>query len=340
MYFACNTNPSRAATGLLGHRLPGVDTADKTLSMTEADPNREPPLQIVDAHHHLWDLDRVNYPWLMEKGVRRFFGDPTPIQRDYLLVDFRRDIGALPVIKSVHVQVGAAVDESVAETRWLQQTADAPDSGGMPHAVIAFCDLAAADAPAVLEAQREHPNVRGIRQILGRAAEEDANTGTGALLDDASWRRNLGRLPGLGLSFDLQLVPPQLPAVVRLLRDLPELRVALCHCGSPWDRSPEGLSFWRRHLGRLAHLPNVYCKLSGFGMFDRAWNAARVRDVVAPAIDRFGPGRCMFGSNFPVDKLYRDYAFVWDQYRALIRDFSAAERHALLAGTAEKFYRV
>ncbi len=298
------------------------------------------PQPLVDAHHHLWDLSAVHYPWLLEKGVRRFFGDPTPIQRDYLVTDFRRDIGDLAVVQSVHVQVGSAVEESIAETRWLQQTAEAPESGGMPHAIVAFCDLAAADAPAVLEAQRVHPNVRGIRQILGRAAEEDQRTGTGALVHNPRWRRNLGRLAELGLSFDLQLVPPQLPAVVDLLRDLPRLRVALCHCGSPWDRSPDGLDFWRRQLGRLAELPNVYLKLSGFGMFDHRWTAERVRELVAPAIELFGPGRCMFGSNFPVDKLYRDYRFVWDQYRALIREYSASERHAMVAGTARAFYRI
>ncbi len=297
----------------------------------------EPELSLVDAHHHLWDLGAVRYPWLMEKGVRRFFGDPTPIQKNYLLADFRRDIGALPVRQSVHVQVGAAADQSVAETRWLQGVAKA---GGMPGAIVAFCDLAAADAPAVLDAQRAYPNVRGIRQIIGRSTEEDKKTGSDALLADPRWRRNLARLPAMGLTFDLQLVPPQLPQTIELLEKLPELRVALCHCGSPWDRSAAGLAFWRRGIERLAELPHAYCKLSGFGMFDPDWDARRVRDVVGPAIDAFGPSRCMFGSNFPVDRLYRTYGFVWAQYRSLIDEFSASEQAAMLGDTARRFYRL
>lgn len=294
----------------------------------------------VDAHHHLWDLSAVNYPWLMEKGVRRFFGDPAPIQKDYLIGDFRADIGDLPISRSVHVQVGARADHAIRETRWLQAVADGRGSGGMPQAIVAFCDLSAKQAPDQLEEQLTFPNIRGIRQIVGRAADEDRRTGSGALLENATWRENLARLPGLGLSFDLQLVPPQLPKVTEILRDIPELPVALCHCGSPWDRSPAGLAFWREQIDMLARLPNVYCKLSGFGMFDPDWNAARIRDIVMPVIDAFGPARCMFGSNFPVDKLYRDYRSLWHDYAALCAGFDQGEREALLGETARRFYRL
>lgn len=76
----------------------------------------------IDAHHHLWDLNAVDYPWLMEKGAVRFFGDPTPIQRDYLLPEYRADASAQGFSASVHIQVGAA--DPWAEAQWVQSVAD------------------------------------------------------------------------------------------------------------------------------------------------------------------------------------------------------------------------
>ncbi|MDH3645037.1 MAG: amidohydrolase, partial [Gammaproteobacteria bacterium] len=136
-------------------------------------------LVVVDAHHHLWDLEACDYPWLMARGVRRFFGDPTPIQKNYLVADLLEDAAGIPLRGSVHVQVGVAEGEEVKETGWLQKcSADT----GLPSAAVAYCDLAAPSAPQVLEQQRNFPVVRGIRQIVGRSAEEDALTGSSALL--------------------------------------------------------------------------------------------------------------------------------------------------------------
>ncbi len=232
--------------------------------------------QIVDSHHHLWNLNEIHYPWLMERGVVRFFGDPAPIQHDYLVGDFLDDIGDLPVTSSVHIQVGADSSDSIAETRWLQSEAQRTPLG-VPNAIVAFCDLADEDTDKVLDAQAESGNLRGIRQIVGRSPAEDANSGSGALLDNPIWIDNLARLPSRHLSFDLQLIPAQLPDVSKVLARIPDLRVALCHCGSPHDQSEDGLASWRKGLARLAELPNVYCKLSGFSMFEQNWDAERVR---------------------------------------------------------------
>ncbi len=295
--------------------------------------------QIVDAHHHLWNLNKIHYPWLMEHGVVRFFGDPTPIQQDYLVSHFLDDVGDLPVTSSVHIQVGADPSDSVAETRWLQSEAQRAPLG-IPQAIVAFCDLADENADKILAAQAESGNLRGIRQIVGRSPDEDAKSGTGVLLGNSIWIENLARLPSRQLSFDLQLIPEQLPAVTEVLADIPDLRVALCHRGSPHDRSEDGLAFWRRELARLAELPNVYCKLSGFCMFEQNWDAERVKITALSAIDTFGVDRCMFGSNFPVEKLYVSYQKLYECYLDIIDGCSAPEKHALMAGNARQFYRL
>ena len=275
----------------------------------------------------------------MARGIARFFGDPTPIQHNYLASDFLDDIGDLPVTKSVHIQVGADLSDTITETLWLQSEAEHTPRG-IPNAIVAFCDLGASDTDEILDAHLESRNLRGVRQIVGRSPDEDAKSTSGRLLGNPIWIENLARLPSRRLSFDLQLIPAQLPAVTEVLSGIPDLRVALCHCGSPHDQSEDGLAFWRRELARLAELPNVFCKLSGFCMFEQNWNAERVRATALAAIDIFGVNRCMFGSNFPVEKLYVSYQELYASYLEIIDSFSDSEKHALMAGNARQFYRL
>ena len=288
--------------------------------------------EFIDAHHHLWDLDAVHYPWLMARGERRFFGDPTPIQKNYRLEDFLGEPGPYTPSASVHVQVGA--QDALAETAWLHE------QGGFPQAVVAFCDLAAEDAQEQLEAQLAFPRLRGVRQILGRHEQEDLQHNSHALLHDPRWVAGLRRLAQHRLSFDLQMIPPQLPAVLKVLEQVPELPVALCHAGSPWDQSPEGLRHWRQGLAALARFPHVVCKISGLGMFRPEWTVEVLKPVVLSVIETFSPDRTMFGSNFPIDKLYRSYAAYWNAYDTLTNSFSTAERKAMFAATARRFYRL
>jgi len=291
---------------------------------------------IIDAHHHLWNLRAVNYPWLLADGQRRFFGDPAPIQRDYQVADFRRDIADLPVVGSVHIQVGARADDNLAETRWLQAQAERE---GLPSAIVAFCDLAAIDAAEQLDRHLQSNRVRGVRQIVGRARVEDGGA-TPGLLADPAWQAGLQRLVERGLSFDLQLRPDQLAAAFEVCARLPDLSVALCHAGSPGEAGAAGFESWRRGLLRLAELPNVCCKLSGFGMFQHNWRVESIRRYVETAIEAFSPDRILFGSNFPVDRLYSDYGRIWQAYFALTSGFSDAERERMFSANARAFYRL
>lgn len=283
----------------------------------------------VDAHHHLWSLGAVDYPWLMAKGVVRFFGDSTPIQRDYPLAQFRHDAAGFGA--SVHIQVGAA--DPWAEAQWVQSVADAtPD---WPLVQVAFCDLTAPDAGEAIDRLQTLSSLRGLRQIVGRAPGEDAATGTDALLDNPAFVQGLRDLATRGLSFDLQLIPAQYDRMARVLDRAPDTQIALCHAGSPHDRSAQGLADWARQLKHLSERPNVVCKLSGLGMFDHHWTVDRIRPIVETCLEQFGAARCMFGSNFPVDRLYSDYQRLHGAYHALV----PAQDHATVFGaTAARFY--
>jgi predicted TIM-barrel fold metal-dependent hydrolase len=290
--------------------------------------------QFIDAHHHLWDLQAVHYPWLMARGEKRFFGDPTAIQKNYLVADLLAESPHKKPAASVHIQVGAAPEQSLQETRWLHQQDD------YPQAVVAFADLTAKNLVSVLDAQQAFPRVRGIRQIVGRHAEEDRRHGGASLPVNPAWVAGLKLLAARGLSFDLQMIPPQMPTLLAALSQVPELKVALCHCGSPWDQSEAGLASWRKGLRQLAQLPNVVCKVSGLGMFNRNWKVAQLQPLVLDVIDIFSPQRVMFGSNFPVDKLYRSYGQYWQAYSHIIAPFSPSERTAMLVNTAAGFYSI
>jgi predicted TIM-barrel fold metal-dependent hydrolase len=290
---------------------------------------------IVDAHHHLWSLSSVTYPWLMAKGQRRFFGDPAAIQKDYLPADFLDDHAGAAVEASVHVQVGAAPGQELAETSWLDGQAG---QTGFPTAIVAFADVSSPRILEALAAQVETSSkVRGIRQIVSRHTAEDGAEEGAALLASPAFLSGLRQLARLGLSFDLQLTPPLLQQAAEVFGKVEELPVALCHVGSPWDQSPEGLRSWRKGLAAFAALPRSAVKLSGFGMFDPHWTGASLKPLVEAALEAFGPTRTMWGSNFPVDKLYRSYRDVLAAVMSLVPE---AQREDVFNGTARRFYRL
>ena len=245
----------------------------------------------IDAHHHLWDLSAVQYPWLMARGVERFFGDPTPIQQNYLIDEFCNAACAQGFAGSIHIQVGA--DSGWDEALWVQSVAE--DNPDWPLAQVVFCDLTAQDLGDQLDAFQSLSTVRGVRQIVGRAPGEDAQTGTNDLLDNPGFLEGLRELGRRGLSFDLQLIPELMEKTAQVLGRAPDTNVALCHAGSPHDRSTEGLREWGRSLRHLSALPQVSCKLSGLGMFQPEWRIEDIRPIVETCLDP-DPAKCALAS--------------------------------------------
>lgn len=296
-------------------------------------------MDIIDAHHHLWDLTANNYPWLHDPGTPRVYGDHAPICKDYLLTDYFRDIAGQRIVKSVHVQADHDFADPVRETRWLQaQAARADNPRGLPNAIVAFADLARPDAAAVLEAHCAFANMRGIRQALNGIVTNPQRHPD--LLADPVWRDNLGLLKRFGLSFDAQMFPVQMADFAALARRHGDVSFILCHLGLPMDASPEGRAQWRAGMRKLADLPNMAVKISGFGMFDRRWTTEGIRPLVLETIDIFGVDRAMFGSNYPVDGMMATYARIWDAFLSITANFSEAEHALLFHDNAARFYRL
>jgi len=304
-----------------------------------------PGFEIYDAHHHLWDLSEVHYPWLnAPKGTKRFFGDPTNIQKNYLVENLAADIGNLPITGSVHIQVGAADDQHLAETSWVQNQIDSASSN-LPAAMVAYADLESANITEQLDKVQSFSGARGIRQIVGRAPDEDLKTGSGHLLSDVNWLKGLKLLAERSLSFDLQLIPSQMQDAYEVFKQVDELPVVLCHCGSPWlmneqYQTSQSFDVWKEGLTKLASLPNMQCKVSGLSMFNQEWQSHRVGEIFHIVIETFGIERIMFGSNFPVDKLHVDYQTIWQTYFQLTQDLSLDDRKKLFSGNCRSFYRL
>ena len=269
---------------------------------------------MIDAHHHLWDLNAVDYPWLMEKGKKRFFGDPTSIQRNYLIDEHIKLAAALGFKASVHIQVGAA--DGLEEAKWVNKIVS--ENQSWPMAQVAFCDLSGDQREIHLDELQKLSSVVGVRQIIGRSQEEDSTSKTNELLTSDNFMQGLQSISDRGLSFDLQIIPELSETCAAVFSQFPNLQVILCHAGSPYNRTEEGITSWSSDLNHLSKLSNVSCKLSGLGMFDHNWTQATVAPIVTTVMEQFGSARVMFGSNFPVDSLSSSFKALFERLTSIV----------------------
>ena len=294
---------------------------------------------IVDPHHHLWDLERYSYPWLSVRPLpASVAGDVAPIAKSYLLDDYLADAANQNLVKSVHVDAGFDPSQPVEETRWLQSIAG---QRGFPHGIVARAELHRSDVEATLAAHCRFPNTRGIRHIVNWHPDPAKTYVAKAdFLTDTAWLRGFALLKRYNLSFDLQLYPSQMADAAALAAAHGDTTIILNHAGMPVDRDPEALALWRTGMRALAAQPNVWVKISGLGMVDWRWTEESIRPFVLNTIEIFGPDRCMFASNFPVDKLYSSFDALYGAFKRIVSDFSVGERRKLFSDTALAVYRI
>lgn len=295
-------------------------------------------LPFVDAHIHLWDLDRLRYPWLTPP-----FADDGPngsvaaIARTFTVADYRAQAARWNVVGAVHVDAGADPDMALDETRWLEAVAEAD---GLPSAIVAFAPLHDPQIDGLLEAQAAHPRVRGIRQIVNWHPDPRRSYQPHDLTQSPAWQAGFARLARHALSFDLQCYPGQMGTLAALIARHPDMTVVINHLGMPVLSDPDGLAQWRSGLRLLAALPNVAIKLSGLGFVDRHWTDALVRPLLAEAIDVFGPARCLIASDTPTDTLFAPFDRCLDVLAAATAAFSDDERRAMWGRNADRLYRL
>ena len=278
---------------------------------------------MIDAHHHLWKLSRADYRWIGDGGNPAV----APIERDYLVGDFRSLAAKNGIAGSVVVQAA----QTVTETRWLLDQARA--SGGLIKGVVGWIDMAAANAPDALHDLAQDPLLRGIRPMLQEIA-------------DVEWVLQPKLAPALralierDLSFDLLVRPPHLKATLALLLRHPDLRAIVDHGAKPaiaggmWQP-------WADDMRRIARETPVYCKLSGLVTEARpGWKPDDLRRYAEHLVECFGVERMVWGSDWPVMLLNADYPGWLAAAKQFIAPHFAMDQMAVMNDNAIRFYRL
>ena len=291
---------------------------------------------IIDAHHHIWR--RTDLPWLSGPMRPRIFGPHEAIRRDYLVDEFLEDIASTGVTRSVYVQANWAPERFEDEVAWVEQVAD---ESGWPHAIVGYADLLAEDVRPQLDRLARHPRIRGVRmQLHWHENEMYRFAPRPDLALDPVLQRNVARLAEFELVFDLQVFARQMAGAAELAAKCPEVTFVLQHAGMPEDLSPEGRAEWRAGMGVLAAQPNVFSKLSAFGTFIHRNDLDHIAQILRETVEVFGADRCLFGSNFPIEKLWTGYSTLLDAFLAASAPLDDAARAAIFEGTAMRVYRL
>jgi predicted TIM-barrel fold metal-dependent hydrolase len=268
----------------------------------------------------------------------RIFGGYEAIRRDYPISEYLADIAATGVEKAVYVQANWPNEKAVEEVAWIERLAL---ETGWPHASIAYADMMVEDIRPFLDRLMRHPRVRGIRQQFHWHRNPQYRFAMHAeLCRDTLVQRNMVRLADYALTFDLQVFAGQMAGAAELAQACPRVIFVLQHAGMLEDLSSRGREEWQKGMAALAACPNVMVKLSGLGTFLHRVDAAHIAWVYAETLARFGHARCLWGSNFPIEKLWTDYAPLLAAHRNAMRDLDEAAMRTLLFDNASRVYRL
>ncbi|GLY63410.1 amidohydrolase [Amycolatopsis taiwanensis] len=273
----------------------------------------------VDAHHHLWDVTAREHAWLDTPSM-------APIRKTFTVADLEMEARAAGIERTVLVQVLPSVDETREFLSVAQQT---PLIAG----VVGWVDLTRPDVADTLAELTEPAGLVGIRHLVQGEPDPD-------WLNRPDVRRGLRAVADAGLRFDLLTLPHQLPAAIDTVRALPELTFVLDHLSKPPIASGR-LDPWARLFRELAAEPNVVAKLSGLVTeAGPGWEIATLRSYTELAMEAFGPGRLMFGSDWPVCLLAAGYSAWAEAAFELTGELSPAERAEVFGGTATRVYQL
>ncbi len=291
---------------------------------------------MIDAHHHIWR--QKDLPWLLGPEQPRIFGPYRAIMRDYTLREFAADTAGTGITKSVYVQANWAPNWAADEVAWVQ---DEASEHGLIAGIVGFADLTVADARPALDKLKKYSLMRGIRQQLHWhdnplyrfAAHAD-------IARDRAFRTNVARLADYGWTFDLQVFPAQMEGAADLARACPDVTFVLQHAGMKEDTSDAGDRLWREGMKRLADCANVVTKLSAFGTFLHRNDPDFIARMIADTEKLFGADRCLFGSNFPIEKLWTSYTALWNAFCDGAKGLSKKKQTAIFNDTAARVYRL
>jgi predicted TIM-barrel fold metal-dependent hydrolase len=305
-------------------------------------PDRRDPrtLEVIDAHHHCWDLSQGNYPWLQQDylGEQFFLGPYEQLRRNYLPDDYRADTEGYRIVGTVHIEAERSRTQQVEETRWLHQLRERT---GLPTVLVPHVSFTQPDLIEVLTAHTAFAHVRGIRSKPVTASAPGISVqGQPGTLQDPAWLEGLSQLENFGLSWDLRVPFWHLLEAANVAKQFPGIRIILNHTGLPLDRSEEGLAAWREGMEALADAPNVYLKLSELGLRGGRWDPVSNRQVLRDALSIFGSERAVFASNLPVSGLSARFETLFAGVLDAVSELDQVAVDNIFANNARAFYRM
>jgi predicted TIM-barrel fold metal-dependent hydrolase len=293
-------------------------------------------VKLVDAHFHVWR--KADLSWLQGPMQPRIFGPYEPIRRDYPIEEYLADIAGTGVEKAVYVQANWPPDQADAEAAWIESLAA---DTGWPHGLVAYADMTTSDVRPALDRLARFPHLRGIRQQFHWHENPLYRFAAGPdLCRDPLVQNNVARLADYRLAFDLQVFAPQMVGAAELADACPNTTFVLQHAGMLEDTTEAGRAAWREGMAELARRPNVVAKLSGLGTFIHRVDTAHIAWLTTETVALFGAERCLWGSNFPIEKLWTDYASLVSAHRDAAGGLAEAERQAIFFDTACRVYRL
>lgn len=291
-------------------------------------------MRLIDTHLHFWDQrrDDLRYPWLQPGVAHPILGDIDAIKSP--LFDpaaFLAETRFACVDKVVHVEADARPANVMSEPDWVDSVAT---RAGLETAIVVHLDLGAPSAGEHVRSLGRRSSIRGVRDFgLAAYLRRTSDQATGR-----AFEANLQAMAEAGLLLDLDCAWEDMAAARSLAQEHPRLTIVLEHIGYPRRRDDEYFARWSLAIRDLALARNVHCKLSGLGMTDRNWTVESLRRWVSTALEAFEPSRCMFGSNWPVDRIASSYDALVAAFFELIGTCSASEREAICSANAEKLY--
>ncbi len=305
-------------------------------------PGEGPPLKdpatttIVDTHQHLWDLSKLQLPWLKSAG---------PLNRSFLVNDYREAIRGLNVAKAIYMEVDVTPEQHAAEAEYvvgLCQSGNGPTSaaviGGRP---------ADEGFGAYLRRFKGNAYVKGVRQVLFQAQPEKP------FFLERAFVKGVQLLGELGMSFDLCPPASMLEAAIKLVDQCPATRFILDHCGNAdvkvfqaaasrtsSEAATRQVRQWRRDIAKAAERKNLICKISGIiaSVPKEGWSTGDLAPIVNHCLDCFGPDRVMFGGDWPVCTRATPLRRWVEVLLEIVRPRSYQEQTKLFAGNACRFY--
>jgi L-fuconolactonase len=270
----------------------------------------------LDAHQHFWSYDAAQYPWIPPGS---------PLHRSWL----PDDLAALQKPLGFDGSIAVQARQIVGESDWLLGLAD---KHANVKGVVGWVDLRSDRVEADLARLAAHPKFVGVRHVVQEEPDDDFMLGK-------DFQRGISKLQAHGLTYDILIYPKQLEAAIRLAENFPDQPFVLDHIAKP--RIKDGtIEPWKSQVRRLAKSPNVHCKVSG--MLTEAdhknWHAEQFRPYLDTVFEAFGPGRLMYGSDWPVCLFAGSYEQAFRLVDDYARGLTDAERAGLFGGNCQKFY--